>query len=166
MLSVAGELAEGVILGLCTPTTARSAVVQVTRAAKDRPRPQLLLSGLRVYCGPNVREARAHARRTLLGYAMVPSHRGRFVEAGLDVDAAQEAWQSGQRARALAHFPDEAVDLFCAIGRPDEVATRIEHYLAAGVDRVLVHPIGARGDDYPGALDTVYEVGRTLFRNG
>ena len=66
------------------------------------------------------------------------AHRFGFGEVA---DEVQTLYQEGKREEAYAAIPDEIVHATSLIGTEDEVSERLERFVAAGVDRIIVSPI-------------------------
>jgi hypothetical protein len=88
-------------------------------------------------------------RRVVLSYATVPTHAAAFAAAFPGLAEATTAWNAGDRAGALGLVPDSAVGELCAVGEHGtETAEMAGRFADAGVDLVVLLPIGAgRGDD-------------------
>ena len=56
-------------------------------------------------------------------------------------DTVQSLYLDGKRDEAYKAIPDELADATSLVGTEDEVSERIERYVAAGVDRLIVSPI-------------------------
>src|SRR5687767_5439910 len=56
-------------------------------------------------------------------------------------DEVQRLYQDGDREGAYAAITDEVADATSLIGTEDEVAVRLERFVAAGVDRLIVSPV-------------------------
>jgi F420-dependent oxidoreductase-like protein len=56
-------------------------------------------------------------------------------------DEVQSLYLDGKRDAAYEAIPDELADATSLVGTEDEVRRRVERYLAAGVDRLIVSPI-------------------------
>ena len=89
---------------------------------------------------------REKARRAVLAYAMVPTHKRAFVESFSNLEEATLAWEAGDRRRALELTDDDAVDAMCAIGDEKAVAKRALEYIDAGVDLPAFLTVTERGD--------------------
>jgi F420-dependent oxidoreductase-like protein len=66
------------------------------------------------------------------------AHRFGFGEVA---DEVQALYQDGKREEAFAALPDEIVDATALVGSEDEVSERLERFIAAGIDRIIVSPI-------------------------
>ena len=157
MLALAGELADAVFMTWCPPTEVAAKRAVVDAAATDAGRNPADISTVLsfwAYTGPAPEQALERMRRSVLAYAMVPTHRPAFAGTFDGLLAAAEAWQRGDRAAALAMVPDEAVMAQCAIGA-DALSERIAAYRAAGVDLPVVLLTGAHVGDRTGPQATL-----------
>src|SRR5918992_2267755 len=66
------------------------------------------------------------------------AHRFGFGEVA---DEVQRLYQDGDRDAAYAAITDEVADATSLIGSEEQVAERIERFVAAGVDRLIVSPV-------------------------
>src|SRR6201996_3212986 len=55
-------------------------------------------------------------------------------------DEVQRLFQAGDRGAAFEAIPDELVHITSLVGTEDEVRARVESFVAAGVDRLIVSP--------------------------
>jgi F420-dependent oxidoreductase-like protein len=56
-------------------------------------------------------------------------------------DEVQSLYLDGKREEAYGAIPDELVDATALVGSESEVAERLERFVAAGVDRLIVSPV-------------------------
>src|SRR3954471_14900338 len=66
------------------------------------------------------------------------THRFGFGEGA---DTVQSLYLDGKREEAYKAIPDELADATSLVGTEEEVSERIDRYVAAGVDRLIVSPI-------------------------
>jgi F420-dependent oxidoreductase-like protein len=66
------------------------------------------------------------------------THRFGFGEVA---DEVQSLYLDGKREDAYKAIPDELVDATSLVGAEDEVRDRVERYVAAGVDRLIISPV-------------------------
>ena len=157
MLALAGEVADGVFLAWCPPgevTAKRRLVREAARAAGRDPRAVELVCSFWGYAGDRPDEARERMRRSVLAYAMVPTHQHCFVGCFPCLEEAAEAWAAGDRRQALGYVDDDVVDAVCAVGAA-AVRRRIAEYTAAGIDTPILLPTGAVVGDADGSMQTV-----------
>jgi F420-dependent oxidoreductase-like protein len=66
------------------------------------------------------------------------THRFGFGEVA---DEVQSLYLDGKRDEAYKAIPDELVDATSLVGTEDEVRDRVDRYVAAGVDRLIISPV-------------------------
>ena len=159
MLGAAGAVADGVFLTWCTPDEIPAKVAAVRQGAEEAGRDP---DGIEVVCsfwgyaGPHVEQVTQRLRRVVLSYATVPTHAAAFTAAVPELAAATAAWNAGDRAGALGLVPDRAVHELCAVGEHGkETAEMARRFHDAGVDLVVLLPIGTGGGDHEGPFTTV-----------
>lgn len=157
MLALAGRMADGVFLTWCPPDEVAE---RLEHAAEGAASDERNFSDIEVICsfwaysGDRPEVARERMRRAILAYSMVPTHRRCFVGCFRDLERATEAWNSGDRRKALSYVTDEVVDAACAIGE-EAVKARIEDLAANGVDTTIVLLTGSEPGDVDGSLQTL-----------
>lgn len=162
MLAVAGEIADAVFMTWCPPsevTPKREIVDAGATEAERNPADVSTVLSFWAYAGPDPEQALERMRRQVLAYSMVPTHQPAFVGTFENLPEVAEAWQKGDRAKALSLVPDEAVLAQCALGS-NMLAERIEAYRAAGVDLPIVLLTGAHIGDDVGPQATVDALSR------
>ncbi len=157
MLALAGQVADGAFLAWC-PTgevaAKRAVIAEAARAAGRDPASVELICSFWGYAGDRPDEARERMRRSVLAYAMVPTHQHCFTGCFGRLEEAAEAWAAGDRRRALGFVDDAVVDAVCAVG-VDAVRRRIAEYIDAGIDTPILLPTGAAPGDTEGSMQTV-----------
>jgi alkanesulfonate monooxygenase SsuD/methylene tetrahydromethanopterin reductase-like flavin-dependent oxidoreductase (luciferase family) len=124
MLSVAARLADGVLLNWTTPQAAAASVRAVREAAAEAGRaPVPVAAYVRVAHGPDA-EQQALAHTSF--YAELPAYRQALLRAGLP---AEDLAAAAARDMVLR-------------GRPEAIAARVQEWNEAGVDQVVVYPVG------------------------
>src|SRR5260370_3616578 len=130
MLRLAGELGDGVIVNFITPETL-PAMLDHTRegmraAGKD---PAKLDVVCRIIVAVDEDEAvtRSLFRRSLTAYVTVPQYNKFFREIGYDKEAtvAIDAWNAGDRKKALDSIPDDMVEKIFVFGTPEKCRNRL-----------------------------------------
>ncbi len=138
MLRLAGELGDGVIVNFITPETV-APMLDNTRdgmraAGKD---PAGLDVVCRIICAVDEDEAVARTlfRRSLTAYVTVPQYNKFFREIGYDKEAtiAIDAWNAGDRKKALETIPDEMVEKIFVFGSAEKCRRRLDDYARAGI---------------------------------
>ena len=157
MLALAGEIADAVFLTWCPPSevAAKQEIVRQAATGSGRgPHDVSTVLSFWAYAGPDLEQAIERMRRSVLAYAMVPTHQPAFDKTFDNLPEVAEAWQRGDRAVALSMVSDETVLAQCALGS-DALAERIIEYRAAGVDLPIVLLTGAYTGDEVGPQATV-----------
>jgi probable F420-dependent oxidoreductase len=138
MLRIAGEIGDGVIVNFITPETL-PAMLDHTRdgmreAGKD---PAKLDVVCRIIVAVDEDEAvsRTLFRRSLTAYVTVPQYNKFFREIGYDKEAsvAIDAWNAGDRKKALESVSDEMVEKIFVFGTAEKCKQRLEEYGRAGI---------------------------------
>jgi len=156
LCALAGELADGAIPWLVpVDYLAGTVVPAVTRGASvaGRPVPPVLAS-LPCVLSHDRDSVLELASRELAIYLGVPTYVDVFVRAGLlpDHAAAEQGWTP------------ELVDALVAWGDADVLATRLQGWLDAGADELIVSPFGC-GSDPAANLDELLGVLGELIRS-
>jgi alkanesulfonate monooxygenase SsuD/methylene tetrahydromethanopterin reductase-like flavin-dependent oxidoreductase (luciferase family) len=91
----------------------------------------------RIICAVDEDEsvARTLFRRSLTAYVTVPQYNKFFREIGFDKEAttAIDAWNAGDRKKALETIPDEMVDNIFVFGSAEKCRRRLDDYARAGI---------------------------------
>jgi probable F420-dependent oxidoreductase len=148
MLQLAGELADGIVLWLSSPSHIRDIVmpnlaIGAARAGRN-------VGDLEVFAclfaapGPDRASARDAIRRQLFAYLQLPFYRNMIAASGFVDDlAAFDAGVAQQDLpQALAGLSDAMVDEIAATGSNDEVATTIDAFVRAGCTMPGVGVVG------------------------
>ncbi|MDP9344080.1 MAG: LLM class flavin-dependent oxidoreductase [Actinomycetota bacterium] len=145
MCRLAGSVADGVQFALMSPEGVRNALGEVRaglRQAGRDPADFDVVLRIPIAVDEPPEPVRFLARRLLTGYAIVPTYTATLARQGFGEPAAAvvEAWQAGDRARAVSLFPEAMVDAFFVHGTADECSARLEAYGEAGVrTAILMH---------------------------
>jgi alkanesulfonate monooxygenase SsuD/methylene tetrahydromethanopterin reductase-like flavin-dependent oxidoreductase (luciferase family) len=140
MLELAGEIADGVSLWLCSAHYIESHVIPHVRVGRERA--GLPLDGFEVVASvpvcvtPEPAAARDAFRRTLAVYAALPFYRRMLDASGF----------AGELA--AGEVSDATVDQLAGIGEPADAAAHVRRYVEAGATLPVVGPFsspGARG---------------------
>jgi F420-dependent oxidoreductase-like protein len=146
MLELAGEVADGVVLWLCSPAYVRD--VAVPALARGRARAGRAMAGFEVVAAVpaavtgDVASLAAAFREELVRYLSLPFYRAMLRASGLAEPLAafdRDAARGGPAAAVPAAF----TDALGAIGDPAAVRAFVSRYRAAGVTLPVVRPIGA-----------------------
>ncbi len=167
MLELAGELADGVFLTWCPPSEVLQRLDSVSLGASKANRRLTdvsVICSFWAYTGPDEQKALESARRTILAYAMVPTHQSAFIQSFPGLRNAALAWSSGDRKSALREVDDEVVHRMCAIGSPQHVVDRIDEFHSQGVNLAIVLPISLEYGDATVASNTFDALGIEIRR--
>jgi len=147
MLRLAGEIADGVILWLCTPPYIRDVVIPMVREGRERAGKPLegfdVVPAVPAAAVEDPSTAHASLQRELLPYFGLPFYRAMLERSGFAeeiaaFDAAAGAGDGDGMQRAIsARF----LDTLAAVGDADAVRAGVERYRAAGATSPCVGPI-------------------------
>ena len=156
MLSLAGELADGVLLNYL-PASAVPWCIEQVRAGErlaGRPAGDCTVYAY-VHLGVCDRDdARSAARKDLFSYAVVPAYARAFERAGFadEVEGVRTAHAAGDRAAALDAISPAMIDAIDICGDASTIAAAVADYRAAGVEVPIVMPM-PWGEDRRGVID-------------
>ncbi len=145
MLRLAGEVADGVMLWLCSPSYIREVVVP--QVAEGRKRAGKTLEGFDIVAAvpsaltAEVDETHAALRRDLLPYFGLPFYRAMIERSGFGADIEAFDAASGDVAGMQAAISDGFLDELGAIGDQAAVKAGVEHYRQAGATSPCVGPV-------------------------
>jgi probable F420-dependent oxidoreductase len=145
MLRVAGEIGDGVMLWLCTPSYIRDVVVPEITAGRERAGKPI--DGFEIVAAvPAARiddTARAYdaIRGELLTYFSLPFYRTMLERSGYGGDIAAFDAAGGDPDRMRPAISDAFLDSLTAVGDERAVQAGVERYRAAGVTLPCVGPI-------------------------
>src|SRR5437773_1746342 len=152
MISLCGEIADGVILTrstLATAATVRARLAEAAERAGRDPGRIVVTTLLPAAVGETRREALDILRPGLAFYAgFFPRYNRMMAEHGFAGEAAAiaEAWSRGDRAAAERAVSDALIDATSIAGTPEECRERLEAYRQSGIDLPILSPF-ARGPD-------------------
>jgi alkanesulfonate monooxygenase SsuD/methylene tetrahydromethanopterin reductase-like flavin-dependent oxidoreductase (luciferase family) len=144
-VELAGEVADGAMLYLCTPDRVREAVNRLRRgAAKAGRDPDTLETtlGIPVYLSDDLEAARVGARANLAFSGSLPFYNRLFQRSGFGKEAAalSQAVAKGEQAAAAAAISDEMADALCLIGPASRCRERLQALREAGVQMPILVP--------------------------
>jgi alkanesulfonate monooxygenase SsuD/methylene tetrahydromethanopterin reductase-like flavin-dependent oxidoreductase (luciferase family) len=148
MLRLAGELADGVILWLCTPPYIRDVVIPMVREGRERAGKPLegfdVVAAVPAAAVDDAAGAHASMQRELIPYFGLPFYRAMLERSGFGdeiaaFDAAAGAGDGEGMQRAIS---TRFLYTLAAIGDADAVRAGIDRYRAAGATSPCVGPIG------------------------
>lgn len=133
MLKLAGEIADGVILWMCTPAYIRDVVMPSLRAGWARRAADHagfeVVAIVPAVAMPHPEQGREHARGMLSGYMRLENYKKVLTASGFD-------------AEVKALRPSDAmIDSLCAIGTGELVRERLAAFRTAGVTEIALAPL-------------------------
>jgi probable F420-dependent oxidoreductase len=136
MLGLAAELGDGAFTNFLPLSGARQVADAFGAPGKE------LLCRFFSFPDPE-EEALPAARRMLVGYATVPVYTAffRWLGWGERIDPMVEAWEAGDRARALELVPDELVREVFVFGDGAAQRERLAEFAAAGITTFVLAPV-------------------------
>nr|WP_219417989.1 LLM class flavin-dependent oxidoreductase [Pseudonocardia nigra] len=138
--ALAGRLADGVLLNWTTPDSAGASIETVAAAAANACRAPVPVGGyVRIAAGP---DAAAQARAHTAFYAELPAYRRSLVRMGLG---------------GSGHVATEAARELVLQGPAESIARRVQEWRDAGVDPLVVYPVGDPGS-IPAAVRLAVDV--------
>jgi F420-dependent oxidoreductase-like protein len=165
MLELAGELADGVVLWLCTPDYIREVVVPHVREGRRKAGKDLngfdIVAAIPTAVTDEVDGARATLRADLTPYFLLPFYRKMIERSGYDSDVKlfDEAMERGDMSLAATAISDSFLENLAAIGPPDLAAAAVERYREAGATSPCIGAIP--GTDFEDALEALAELAHT-----
>jgi alkanesulfonate monooxygenase SsuD/methylene tetrahydromethanopterin reductase-like flavin-dependent oxidoreductase (luciferase family) len=162
MLRLAGQLADGVMLWLCSPAYIRDTVVpEVSAALSDAGRPADdfdVVAAVPVALTDDPEAARARMRQELITYASLPFYRAMLEASGFgdDLAAFDAGIAEGDVEKAKAGLSDAMLAELAGIGEAGDVRAAVERYRDAGAKSPCVGAIG--GTDFDAALEAAAEL--------
>ena len=138
MLRLAGELGDGVIVNFITPETVAPMLDNTRegmRAAGKDPAGLDVVCRIIVAVDEDEDVVRTLFRRSLTAYVTVPQYNKFFREIGYDKEAtiAIDAWNAGNRNKALEAISDEMVEKIFVFGTAEKCRRRLDDYARAGI---------------------------------
>lgn len=155
-MTLAGQIADGVILNWCPPERvppARRAIAEAARAAGRDPAAVTIAVYVRAVVGQEPEHAMPVLRAAAAQYASYPAYLRQFEAVGLgdEARAAAEALRSGR----LGDVPDRLIRSVAVVGDAPSASARLDAYRDAGADLVVVYPVPV--------LDATSSIMATLF---
>jgi probable F420-dependent oxidoreductase len=145
MLRLAGEIADGVLLWLCSPSYIREVVVPSVAAGRERAGRTLDGFDIAPAVPAALTEDRAAAfgalRRELIPYFGLPFYRTMIERSGFGADVAAYDAAAGDLDAMQAGISDEFLEQLTAVGDEQAVRAGIDRYHEAGAVSPCVGPI-------------------------
>jgi len=148
MLRLAGELADGVILWLCTPPYIRDVVIPAVREGRERAGKPLegfdVVAAVPAGAVEDPAAAHASMRRELLPYFGLPFYRAMLERSGFgdEIAAFDAAAGTGDGEGMQQAISERFLDTLAAIGDAEAVRAGVRRYSDAGATSPCVGPIG------------------------
>jgi probable F420-dependent oxidoreductase len=138
MLRLAGEAGDGAIVNYITPETFPRMIHHIHQGATAAGKPATdidIVCRILVAIDQEEELVRERLRRELTAYVTVPQYNQYFREIGYENEAAIafDAWNSGDRKRALQSIPDAMIDAIYVHGTPERWISRLRDYEQAGI---------------------------------
>lgn len=138
MLTLAGEIGDGVIINWLAPGDVPKVVKVAKEAAADAgkdPETFDVVARLFTFITDDKEQAVPLARRSITTYLNVPTYAmfHEWLGRGEELAAMWQSWKAGDRKQALEDIPQKVVDDLIIYGSADECRERINEYVAAGV---------------------------------
>jgi alkanesulfonate monooxygenase SsuD/methylene tetrahydromethanopterin reductase-like flavin-dependent oxidoreductase (luciferase family) len=147
-----GELADGLMLYLCTPDRMRKSIDvahEAARASKRKPSDIAMTMGLPVFLHDDLQRAYAAARRGLAFYLALPFYNRLLARSGFEsaAKAAMDAAKKRDMAGMAAAVTDQMADAIALVGPESRCFERLEEYRKRGADLPIIVP-NAVEEDY------------------
>lgn len=144
-VELAGEMADGAMLYLCTPERVRTAVERMRRGAAKagrNPDEVEITLGIPVYLSDDLEGARAAARRNLAFSGSLPFYNRLFRRSGFvqEADGISQAIAKADQVGAAAAISNAMVDAMCLVGPPARCRERLQAFREAGVQLPILVP--------------------------
>jgi len=162
MIRLAGEVADGVMLWLCSPSYIRDTVIPALREGCERAGRSAegldVVAAVPIALTDDAESARATFRQDLVPYASLPFYRAMLESSGFgeELAAFDAGMAAGDVERAKAGLSDRMLDELAGIGAKDDVHAAVRRYQDAGVTSPCVG--GLRRTDFDAGLETVAEL--------
>jgi len=147
MLRLAGEIADGVILWLCTPPYIRGVVIPMVREGRKRAGKTLegfdIVPAVPTAAVDDPAVAHASLRRELLPYFGLPFYRAMLERSGFadEIAGFDAAAATGDGDAMQQAISERFLDTLAAVGDREAVKAGIDRYRAAGATSPCVGPI-------------------------
>ena len=147
MLRLAGEIADGVILWLCTPPYIRDVVIPMVREGRERAGKTLegfdVVPAVPTAAVEDPAVAHASLRRELLPYFGLPFYRAMLERSGFadEIAGFDAAAATGDGDAMQQAISERFLDTLAAVGDREAVKAGIDRYRAAGATSPCVGPI-------------------------
>ncbi len=156
-----GELADGLMLYMCTPERMRKSIDAANKVALERgrqPGSVTMTCGLPVFLHDDLKAAYEAARRGLAFYGALPFYNRILSKSGFAQPAARimEAAKRRDASGMAAAVTNELVDSVALIGPASRCIERLAAYREQGAD-VLIFAPNAVNEDYASAIRRIHK---------
>ena len=156
-----GELADGLMLYMCTPERMRKSIDAANQVAHERGRKPgsiTMTCGFPVFLHDDLKAAYEAARRGLAFYGALPFYNRIFAKSGFAEPAARimEAAKRRDSAAMAAAITNEMADAVALIGPASRCIERLAAYREQGADVLILAP-NAVNEDYPSAVRRIHK---------
>lgn len=155
MLRLAGEVADGVLLWLCTPSYIRDVVIPEVRTGRERAGKTLdgfdIVPAVPSGVVEDPADAHASLRRELIPYFGLPFYRAMIERSGYGEEIAAFDAAAGDYEQMQAAISERFLGELAAVGDADAVRAGVERYRAAGATSPCVGPVSRT--DFTATLD-------------
>jgi alkanesulfonate monooxygenase SsuD/methylene tetrahydromethanopterin reductase-like flavin-dependent oxidoreductase (luciferase family) len=162
MLRLAGEIADGVMLWLCSPEYIREVVIPEVRRGRERAGRSLEGFDVVAAVPAALTEDRDTALETMRGdlvtYMSLPFYRAMLERSGFgeEIAAFDDGMAGGDVDRAKTAISERMLTALAGIGSADDVRAAVQRYLDAGAISPCVG--GVPRTDFEGTLEAVAEL--------
>jgi len=155
---LAGEMADGTMLYMCSPERMRKSIDAANHVAKERGRALTNTCGVPVYLHDDLNVAYDAARRGLAFYGGLPFYNRIFAKNGFPEPAARvmEASQRRDTNAMAAAMTNELIDAVALVGPASRCIERLEAYRKVGAD-VLILAANQVNEDYASCVRRVHK---------
>ncbi|SFE38962.1 LLM class flavin-dependent oxidoreductase [Blastococcus tunisiensis] len=145
-LTLAGQHADGAILGNMTPRGVAQAVEVLRNAAADSNRAPAavdVIGRVTLLVDEDLDRARARVRRIAGFYLSTDVYRRSLTRQGFgdEVGRFAASWDAGERSRAVEQLSDEVLGAFAVFGDEQTVRSGIARFREAGLEAPILYPI-------------------------
>jgi 5,10-methylenetetrahydromethanopterin reductase len=156
-----GELADGLMLYMCSPERMRKSIDAANHVARDRGRAAgsvTMTCGVPVFLHDDLKVAHEAARRGLAFYGALPFYNRIFAKGGFAEPAARimEASKRRDSAAMAAAVTNEMADAVALVGPASRCIERLHAYREQGAD-VLIFAPNPVNEDYASSVRRVHQ---------
>ncbi|HQT77627.1 MAG TPA: LLM class flavin-dependent oxidoreductase [Rhodopila sp.] len=147
MVSLAGEIADGVVFANASRSHMAASLAALPAAKRDDP--NFFIGNMIPTCiSDDIEAAKAVNRRTLTSYGFLPNYRNYWREAGYEAEmnAIEQAIAEGRKDDVPKYFSDRWLADNTLFGPAAKVREGVEAWREAGVRNLIVVPSSAAGN--------------------